>query len=312
MTTALHIVVGAGPLGRALVDVLASRGERVRLVSRRAPTDALPAGVAHVAADVLRPDDARRALAGATVAYQCAQPEYHRWPEEFPALHAAIVRAARDAGATLVLADNLYGYGPHDGPLTEDLPLRATTRKGRVRARLAEEALAMHARGELRVAIGRASDFFGPRVLGSALGDRAFAPLVRGRTANAVGDPDQPHTYTYIEDFARALATLGAREEAHGRAWHVPSAPTVTTRALLEQAFAIAGHRPRVAGTGRLAMRVAGLFIPGARETVEMMYEFERPFVVDHSRYAGTFGADVTPHEEALRRTVAWYRGHGG
>jgi nucleoside-diphosphate-sugar epimerase len=313
----LHVVFGAGPLGLAVAHALAAHGSagsghRVRLVNRSGHAPEAPRGAEVVAADASDPAAARRAAAGAAVVYQCAQPPYTAWPERFPPLQAAILRAAAAAGATLVLADNLYGYRPHDvardGPLTEDAPARPVTRKGRVRAAMAEAALAAHARGEVRVAIGRASDFYGPGVTGSALGERAFAPLVAGRRAMAVGDPDQPHTYTVVEDFARALVTLGARAEALGRAWHVPSPPTRTTRDLLALAFAAAGHLPRVGATGPLGMRLAGLFVPEARETVELMYEFTRPFVVSHARYAAAFGDDHTPHEAALARTVAWYR----
>ena len=200
-------------------------------------------------------------------------------------------------------------YGPHDGTLTEALPYAATTRKGRVRARMAQALMAAHDRGEVEVAVGRGSDFFGPHVGASALGERVFGPVVAGKTAAVAGNPDLLHTYTYVEDFGEALAVLGERPEAAGRAWHVPSPPTRTTRSIVEEAFALAGHAPRIRAEGRMTMRVAGLFVPGARETVEMMYEFEAPFVVDHSAYTAAFGGEATGWTEALERTIAWTRG---
>ena len=79
--------------------------------------------------------------------YNCANPPYHRWPELWPPLAAAMLAAAERTGAVLVTMSNLYGYGPVDGPMTEDLPLRPTTAKGRVRAAMWHDALAAHQAG---------------------------------------------------------------------------------------------------------------------------------------------------------------------
>jgi len=199
--------------------------------------------------------------------------------------------------------------------MAEELPNAATTRKGRTRARMSEALLEAHQAGKLRVAIGRGSDFYGPSVLDSALGNRVFRPARAGKTASAVGDLDQPHTYTYIDDFGAALAQLGASDAALGQIWHVPNAPTMTTHAILGELFALLGTPPKMSGMGKLMMRLGGIVIPGARETVEMMYEFDRPFIVDHMKYARAFGdvagnstGSITPIREGLRRTLDWYR----
>jgi nucleoside-diphosphate-sugar epimerase len=142
------------------------------------------------------------------------------------------------------------------------------------------------------------------------MGDRVFPAILEGKTASAVGNLDLPHTYTFIEDFGKALVILGEREEALGQIWHIPNAETITTREFLTLAFKEAGHLPKMSGVGKFMMRLAGIFIPGARETVEMMYEFEQPFVVDHSKYAQAFGNHATPIDKAIRRTLDWYRHH--
>ncbi len=307
MTSDLHVVVGAGPLGRAVVESLLARGRRVRVVSRSGATG-LPPGVESVRGDVGQADGARAALAGAATVYQCAQPPYHRWPAHFPALQAHVVAGAAAAGAALVVAENLYGYGVPDGPLHEGLPAAATTRKGRVRAAMSDALFEAHRRGDIRATAGRASDFYGPGVRDAALGARVFPAVLRGRTARAPGDPDQPHTYTYIGDFGEALVRLGETEAAFGAAWHVPNAPTVTTRAVLERAFEIAGHPPRIGATGRAMMRAVGLFVPAARETVEMMPAYERPYVVSHARYTALLGDHATPLDVGLARTLDRYR----
>lgn len=297
-----HVVLGAGPVGRAVVAALTARGLEPAVVTRSGA--AVPGAVSR-AADVTEAAQAAAALAGAEVVFQCAQPAYHRWPEEFPALQAGIVDAAEAAGALLVVAENLYGYGPHDGSLTEDLPLAATTRKGRVRAEMWEALEAAHDAGRLRVVAGRASDFFGPGVEGSAVGDRFFGPLVKGKAAEAAGDPDRLHSYTYVADFGEALVRLSETPAAWGRAWHVPNAPTVSTRALAARAAALAGTQGRVRAFARWQLRLVGLFVPAVREMVEMLYEFEEDFVVDHSAYAAVCGDHATPLDESLAATVA-------
>lgn len=311
----LHVVLGTGPLGRATMRALLERGKAVRMVNRSGRAE-VPPGVATVRGDLYDPASVRAVAEGAAVVYGCAQPTYQDWQRLFPSLQASIVEGVAATGATLVVAENLYMYGPPSGPMTEDLPHAATTRKGLTRARMHEALLAAHRAGKVRVAVGRGSDFYGPGVLDSALGDRVFRPALVGKAASAVGDLDQPHTYTYIGDFGAALVRLGSDERALGQVYHVPNAPTTTTRATLTELFALLGTPPKMSGMGRLMMRLGGIFIPGARETVEMMYEFEHPFVVDHGKYARIFGGpdgagvQITPLRDGLRETIAWYRAH--
>jgi len=288
---------------------LVRQGRKVRMVNGKSKVN-LPPGVELVASDAYNLDNTRRLTQEAAVVYQCAQPGYHEWEEKFPALQASILEGTAANGAKLVIGDNLYMYGEVDGPIHENLPYNATTRKGKTRARMAEAALAAHRLGKLRVTIGRGSDFFGPQVLDSTLGERVFTPALRGKTASATGSLDQPHTYTYIDDFGKALVTLGEREAALGRAWHIPNAETPTQRQLITMIFEEIGTPPKMSGMGKLMMRIGGLFVPEARETVEMMYEFEKPFIVDDSQYKRTFGDHATPLRDAIRETIAWYRQH--
>ena len=305
----LHVVIGAsGATGGPLVRELARRGRRVRAVNRAGDAD-VPAGVERLAADVATADGAKAAAAGAAVVYHCAQPPYTDWPAAFPPLTEAIAEGATAAGAKLVLADTLYLYGPHDGPLTEDLPAAATGPKGRTRARMAEHLLDLHRQGRLRVAIGRASNYYGPGGLTSVTGERLFRAAVAGRTVRWVGRLDQPHTLSYLEDVAAGLATLGEREEADGQAWHLPAAEPLTGRQFLELVVAASGGRSRI-GTNSAAMtRLAGVFVPVIREVDEVLYEFQAPYVVDWSKFGLEFGPFTpTPHAEAVARTVAWFR----
>ncbi len=311
-TTSLHIVFGTGPLGRSVVNELVRRGVRVRVVSRSGVMAETPQDVELVAGDLYDPAAVRKLTEGAAVVYQCAQPHYWEWPQKFPPLQAAIIEGLTGSGVKLVIGENTYMYGDTDGKsLTEDLPYAAQTRKGKVRAAMSEAALAAHRAGKVRVALGRGSDFFGPWVLDSAFGDRVFYPALVGKAASFGGRLDLPHTATYIGDFGRALVILGERDEALGQAWHAPNdRPQLTQRQFAELVYRETGHPVKASGMGKLMMQLGGLFIPGARETVEMMYEFEKPFVVESSKFERTFGVKATPIDEAIKMTVTWYRSH--
>ena len=312
----VHVVLGAGGgIGGAIVRELVGQGRRVRAVTRggnfAASYGALPpASFEDVAADVTERERLRRALEGAAVVYHCVQPAYTRWPQEFPAMTRGIMEATAAAGAKLVFADNLYMYGPVDGPMTEQTPPVAQTRKGKVCAAMAAELLEADRDGRLRVVIGRSSDFFGPGGLNSAIGERFFKALLAGKKTQWFADLDQPHTMSYLPDMARAFVTLGERPEADGQVWHTPAAKALTGRQYIELAARVAGTPAKPAVIGPGTVRLVGLFMPVLREFPELMYQYERPFVMDASKFEAAFGPfAVTPPEEALRTTLAWYRG---
>jgi nucleoside-diphosphate-sugar epimerase len=244
----LHVVFGTGQVGRALADQLTRTGSAVRTVSRHRPPT-LADGFDWRAADVTDPEAAADAAKGASVVYQCLNAPYTEWPERFPRLQRGVMAAAERNGALLVSLENLYGYGPTGGgPMIEDLPLSATTVKGRARAAMTAELLAAADAGRVRIAIGRASDFFGAGVTESTLGGRVFANAVAGRRADFLGNPDLLHTYSYVPDVAAGLATIGTDERAIGQVWHLPGPETVTTRVLLEL---VAGEADMPSACGR-------------------------------------------------------------
>jgi nucleoside-diphosphate-sugar epimerase len=222
----------------------------------------------------------------------------------------AVIEGAAAAGAKLVFGDNLYAYGPVDGPVREGLPYRAPGPNGRTRARIAEALMAAHQAGRVRASIGRGSDFFGPYAHDSTVGDRVFARAVAGKPAQVLGDPDLPHTVTYIDDFARALVTLGEREEAVGEVWHVPNDETVTTRGFVEIVFQEVGRSPGLRAAPGWGLALAGVFNPTLRAVREQLYQSEHPWVVDSSKFEQTFGWSATPLPEAIRATVGWFRQH--
>jgi nucleoside-diphosphate-sugar epimerase len=310
-STARHVIFGTGAIGLATLDALRRRGESVRLVNRNG-TAPVPDDVEVVGGDASDPAFATDAATGAQVVYQTLNPPYHQWVELFPGLQASVLAAAQAAGARLVSMENVYMYGRAAGqPFTETRPYAAHTKKGTLRASMARELLAAHQAGRIQVAIGRASDYFGPRGgAQSNLGDRVFPPALSGRTATVMGDPDQPHTYSYIPDIGEGLATLGEHPDAPGEVWHLPNDPeTRTTRQLVERIYRQAGQpRTKLRGTPVLLLRALGLFNPTVRELIELQYEFQEPFIVDSSKIATKLGVHATPVEQALADTLATYR----
>lgn len=307
-----YVVLGTGAIGRAVAEELVKRGERVRMVNRSGTMDETPAGVEVVAADLYDPEKVREVTRGAKVVFQSTQPPYQEWTTKFPALQQSILDGLTGSQAKLVLVENVYMYGDTDGkPMTEDLPYNAHTRKGGVRGEISSAAFAAHKAGRLRVTAARGGNFFGPWGTDSTMGERAFYPLLRGKPAQLMGRTDLPHTHTYLKDFGTALVILGERAEADGQAWHVPNdQPTMTQGELVRLFAQEAGVEPKISSMGKGMMRIGGLFIPEARETVEMMYEFDKPFVIDSSKFERTFGLRATPIREAMKETVAWYKSH--
>ncbi len=306
----LHVIFGTGPVGQAVARELVKRGKPVKMVNRSGKKPGgVPESVSVAAGDVFDVNVAKELAQGATHVYQCTNPPYDSWPEQFPTLQANTLEAAASAGAKYIVMENVYMYGDTNGqPLREDLPYNAHTKKGKVRAQMAQDVLAAHQSGKVRAAIARASDFYGPGVLESAAGDRMFGFAVEGKTASMAGNLDAKHSYTYIGDIGQALAILGERDEALGKAWHVPNAEVTITRQFINLIFEELGQTARMSAVNKLMMRMAGLFIPGARETVEMMYEFEKDFVVDGSKFTKAFGLTATPYREGIKHTVTWYK----
>ena len=305
MSAKKHVIFGTGPLGlwtaRALVDM----GLEVKMINRSGKAERLPEGVEVIASNAYDTHRNIELTEGAAAVYQCAQPFYYEWPEKFPPLQKAILEAAAVNGTKLVVGDNLYMYGaPNGKPLREDSLIQPNTRKGRVRASMAAEVIEAHEKGRLQAAIGRASDFFGPD--DTALTSYAILPAVKGRTVNLAGRTDQPHTFTYLADFGRTLATLGTRDEALGQIWFAPSNPPLTQSEFIQLIEAELGQPVKVMVGGPLMMRFLGLFNREVSEAVEMLFEWMHPYVVDTSKITRVFGIKPTPMKTAIQETLDW------
>jgi len=299
----VQTIVGAGPIGSRVAKLLADQGERVRVITRsgRGPKTQ---GIELIAADAANPQTLTKLAEGSKTLYNCANPAYHRWLTDWPPLADAILQAARANNSILVAANNLYGYGPVEGPITEQTPMAATHPKLRVRARMWEDALA----AGIPVTEARASDYIGGDA-NSILEELILKRTLKNQTAYAYGDADAPHSWSNVDDVARTLVTIAKDERAWGKAWHVPTAPPMPARAVAERANELAGlPRPKIRTMPYAMLWTAGLFSPTIRELRATYYQFAKPFVLDSSLTERTFGLSATPLDESLAGIVAAYR----
>jgi nucleoside-diphosphate-sugar epimerase len=313
MTTArLHVIFGAGQVGRPLAERLLATGHRVR-VAKRTPTR-LPAGAELVTGDAGDAAFCASAARGAAVVYHCMNPPYFArvWSDRVPRYLENLVAAAGEAGARLVVLDNLYALGRPDGrPLDEERPLNPCSRKGEVRARAIDRLFDAHRRGQVRATAGWASDFYGPGGTESHVGDQFWPGVMAGKRGRVVIRPDAVHTYHYISDVAAGLAALGtAVSDVEGRPWMLPCAPAETLRQLVDRFARQLARSIRLTVLPPSALRLLGLFVPIMRELAEMSYQWDEPFVVDDRRFRERFPLRPTDPDEAARATVAWATAH--
>ncbi|WP_326598699.1 NAD-dependent epimerase/dehydratase family protein [Streptomyces sp. NBC_01803] len=302
-----HVVIGAGPIGSGVARLLADSGDRVRVVTRGGGGPDHPS-VERVAADATDAARLTELTTDATTLFNCAAPPYNRWPEEFPPLSDAAISAAERTGARYVLMGNLYGYGPVDGPLTEDLPLAPTSRKGQVRVRMWEDALAAHEAGWLRATEVRASDFLG-RGAGSLYNLMITANILAGEPAAYPADLDAPHAWTHVGDAAATLVAAARTDEAFGRAWHAPSTSHASARELTARLAGLTGSpAPRLREMTDEEVAQAGLADPIVAELPEILYLDRRPLVVNAEAAERVLGVKPTPFDQALLEMAEGHR----
>ena len=321
MSEGLQVVFGTGPVGCATAWHLLGRGLRVRMVNRSGKRPAFfarrspeqEARLELAACDAMDESAVRAAAAGASHLYNCAHAPYHQWPAILPVLYSNMEKAALEQNAVFAAAQNLYMYARGLTVINEQARVDPPSRKGRIIQSLHESLEAAGARDGLRWTAVRASDFYGPGATEQSLFGtlRFLDPLFAGRSPMLIGDIDQPHTFTFVQDYGGALATAALSPQALGRAWIVPNDRTLTTREVaglfLSAARLDNGRTPRIRTVPRAGIAFAGLFNPVIHEVLEMLYQKEEPYVVDGSRFRDAFGLKPTPLEEGVRRTIEWY-----
>lgn len=298
-----YVVVGTGAIGTLVADQLAAAGHSVTSISRHAAPSKSPM-VEHVAGDASDAKFLARQAADAAAIFNCVNPPYHRWPQEWPPIAAALLHAAEESGAVLTTLSNLYAYGAPAGPLTPETPLRATYVKGQVRGQMWLDAKAAHDANKIRATEVRASDFIGPT--GFSAINRLVPDIVAGKRVQLLGNPDAPHSWSYTVDVAKTLIACAQNKAAWGRAWHAPTNPPRTQRQVVEELAKAAGVAPvKASAVPNTLLRFLGIFNSEIREVLITMYQFEQPFVIDDTATRRELGLAPTRWEEVLEATVA-------
>jgi nucleoside-diphosphate-sugar epimerase len=299
----LHVVVGAGPVGRAVTAELLANHHQVRVVTR---SGSGPDGCELVSADA---GDAARMVEltrGADAVYNCANPAYTKWATDWPPIANALLAAAEASGAVLATTGNLYIYGPVTAPMTEQSPMRPSSKKGAIRAKMWQDALDAHRAGRVRALEVRGSDYLGnaPSLFSMLVLPRMLA----GKMALVPADLDSLHTWTNPRQMAQTLVAAATDPRGPGHIWHAPSAAPCSIRQVAAEFAALAGVTAKVRPMPGILLTAGGVFDPMVREFKEMHYQFRAPFVLDDTVTREAFGIEATPFAESLRENLAFAR----
>ncbi len=304
-------IFGYGPTGKATAERLSARGPEFVVAQRTKPA-ALPRGATFVACDALDRESVLAAARGSSQIVVAIGFPYDGklWRKAWPKAIGNFVAACETTGARMVFIDNLYMYGPQTAPLVETMPLTTYGVKPAARSAATRIWMEAAAEGRARVAALRQPDFYGLNVGLAYLGDTTIGALARGKPALFFGSPDIPHDYAYVPDIARAVTTLlDAPDSAFGQAWHLPCAPTRTTREILQIAADTLGAPLRIRSLPAPLLGPIGLFSPMMREMREMRFQWDQPYRVDAGKFSKTFWSDATPVETGVRETALSFRG---
>ncbi|MHB8378502.1 MAG: NAD-dependent epimerase/dehydratase family protein [Acidimicrobiales bacterium] len=304
---AQYLVVGAGPVGSAVVRQLTHDGHEVRLITRSGSGPNHPL-ITKTALDASKSEELSELAKGCAAIFNCANPRYHRWLTDWPPIANSLLVAATRSSAVLTTLSNLYAYGRPTGPMSPDSPFLADYEKAKVRATMWHDALLTHDSGQLRATEVRASDFIGPQAQ-SAMGAQVVSRVLAGKRCWVLGASDQLHSWSYTIDVARTLVTCANNPEAWGRSWHAPTNAPQTQRQVIDDLADVAnvGH-VKVSRIPTSALRLIGLVNPVARELPKTSYQFTAPFIIDDTATRLKLGLEPTPWHDVLRDTIASYQ----
>ena len=300
------VIFGYGPVGKATAARLISQGRNIRIAQRKPPVD-LPVEAQFIECDALDAHSVLRAAQNASQIVVSIGLEYDGkvWQDSWPKAMSNFIDACEATGARMVFLDNMYMYGPQNAPLREDMPLSDYPRKPAARSAITRMWQDATAAGRVKVAALRPPDFYGPGVTQSHLGDQAFLPLAKGKSATLACNPDMPHDFAYVPDIGRAMVTLlDAPDQDFNQAWHMPCAPTLTPRQIIDIGAKAMNVKPRIMALPAWSLPFLGLFMPFLRELHEMRFQWDRPYLVDAEKFKRHFWSDITPFEEGVKATA--------
>lgn len=304
----MQTIIGAGgAIGVELAKALTPYTDQIRLVSRN-PIRVNPADELFLA-DVTQKEEVRQAVKGSSVVYLTVGFAYSAkvWQEVWPRTIRNAIDACKEHGAKLVFFDNIYMYDPNflDG-MNEDTPINPPSRKGKIRADVASMVMDEVQSGALTALIARAADFYGPGISDkSVLTETVFKNLSHGKKAFWLGDSDKPHSFTYTPDAGKATALLGNTPEAYNQVWHLPTAPDpMTGKEWVDAIAEEMGAKPKMMVAPNMMIKFMGLFSPFMKEMGEMMYQYNKSYKFDSSKFEARFNLKPTPYRQGIKEIV--------
>ncbi|MBK8611838.1 MAG: NAD-dependent epimerase/dehydratase family protein [Chitinophagaceae bacterium] len=296
------ILGSGGAIGLPLALELKNHTNKIRLVSRN------PKKVNDT--DELYPIDLNdltqidKAIAGSEVVYVVIGFEYKLrvWQNTWPRFLNEVINACKTHHVKLVFFDNMYMYDKSAIPhMTETSPIHAPSKKGEVRQQLHEMIMNEVEKSTLTALIARSADFYGPDNKNSALNMMVVDNFIKGKKAQAFGNINKIHTYTYTPDAARATALLGNTIDAYNQVWHVPTTKELLTN---RQWIQLIADELKVAANIQTIpvwlIKILGLFIPIMIEFPEMIYQYEQDYIFDSTKFEKRFGITATAPKDGI------------
>ncbi|MFT4032729.1 MAG: NAD-dependent epimerase/dehydratase family protein [Siphonobacter sp.] len=302
----MQTILGAGgAIANSLAKDLTQYTSQIRLVSRTPkaihPTDEL------IAANLLDASQVDLAVAGSQVVYVTAGLEYKIkvWQEQWPIIMRNVLAACQKHQAKLVFFDNVYSYGLVEGIMTEQTPMNPVSKKGEVRARIAQQLLDETKAGNIQALIARAPDFYDPYLSTSIVDALVVQNLKKGKKAQWFCDAKKKHSLIYTPDAAKGTALLGNTPEAYGQVWHLPTAaPAPTGEEIIELYRQVLGGPKGYMTLPKWLLQGLGLFIPIMKEMVEMAYQYDHDYLFSSEKFEKYFQFQPTSYAEGIRQSV--------
>jgi nucleoside-diphosphate-sugar epimerase len=304
----LHTILGAGgAVSNQLLPVLQQNNEQVRLVSRK------PQGTAKaesIAVDITNYEQTLNAIKGSDIVYLLVGLKYdiRVWKDSWPKIMSNVINACKATGSKLIFFDNVYMYGKVDGEMTEETPFNPSSKKGEIRAAIATQLLNEMKAGNIQALIARAADFYGPVGFNTSVPNMlVFLNLKKGKKAQWLVNAKVPHSFTYVPDAAQALYMLANRDDAFGQTWHMPTASDpLTGEEFIREAATDMQTIDNYSVISKWMMQLVGLFNRDIKESVEMVYQSEFPYVFDSSKFNKAFNFEPTSYHDGIRETAIW------
>ncbi len=294
-------------MGKALAEALPKYTNDIRLVSRN--PERINESDELISADLTNPEETKKAVEGSETVYLTIGLKYDAsvWQRDWPIVVENVLNACKSHNSKLVFFDNVYMYDPTSiGFMTEENPINPSSKKGKVRAQIAQKIMDASAQGEVEALIARSADFYGPGVKEvSILQETIFNPLKEGKKANVLGNAHAKHSFTYIPDAGKATAMLGNTQDCYNQVWHLPTASNpMAFKEFVDVIAPYFGAKPKYQVAGKLLTRLIGLFVPVMKEIPEMIYQYESDYIFSSQKFEDQFDFTPTSYLEGIREIM--------